>query len=132
MKKDDPANGGGRISEDNKVALARNGKPSKAYIASLHPATRDDMERLLAAVLQALVAGQEFLTLKTSYLFKWPDDFPVGSIIAKEGRVNYRSLRTRPMLKWFYDKGYTTMTAAKIRGLRHKMGHMINEIEGDT
>jgi hypothetical protein len=124
----DPANGGGRIKEDNTVALARNGKPSKQYRASLHTANKQDFERLVAGTLEAIVAGHEFVLLKVNYLTTWPADFPKGKIIRQEGKFDIRSIRARRLLKWLQDKGHTKMTLEKIRGLRIKVGQAIYDI----
>ncbi len=118
----------GLIPEDNKVALARNGKPSKAYREALKPASPADMERLVVATLEALIRGEEFLLLKTSYLFKWPDDFPKGKIIRQEGKEDIRTIRCRKLLEWLRNRGHTTMTLSSIRGLRLSVGKAIHEI----
>lgn len=125
----DKANGGGKIREDNLPALARNGKPSKAYKDSLHPATREDIERLVKGVLEAIIRNQGYIQLKTSYLFKWPDGMPQGKLLRKEGRDDIRVIAADKLLEWLNEKGHTSVTLDTIRGLRIKTAKAITAIE---
>lgn len=86
------------------------------------------MERLVVGVLEALINGEEFVLLKTSYLFKWPTDFPKGKIIRQEGREDIRTLRARRLLEWLRERGHTTVTLDELRGLRLSVGRRIIEL----
>lgn len=120
---------GGRIPEDNEVGLARNGKPSKAYRDSLHVATDEDMIALTHATLETLIAGDMSFHMKVSYLTKFPEDFPVGKIIKKEGKHDIRVLKAWKVLEWLRKHGYTTATVKQLQGLKSAMTQRINLID---
>lgn len=92
-------------------------KPTNAFRETLKPIDRQQIDALIAAVVEAYASEQEAIILKTSYLTQFADDFPKGVLKRKEGLFDYRQVKARRLLKWLNDHGYFETTALELRGL---------------
>lgn len=102
------------ITTQGDTSKERHGRPKPEYVKTLHRATKHDYHRLLVAVVHALLTHQISVTIATSYLTRFPSDFPKGLRIRKEGFVDYRAVQAKKLLKWLRDHGYTDITEAQL------------------
>lgn len=103
----------------------RRGQPRHEYVSTLSDVDKHEFRRLLQAIIPAMIEGRKQIYVRWSYLVKFPDDFPKGNIIKKEGYTDVRSMRVEKVLKWLYKHNIIPFTrkdlANKIRNESHRM-----------
>ncbi len=97
------------------VSNVRNGRPSAAYLSTLRRSDKHARRKLELACIQAIISDQVYITLVTSYLTKFPDDFPRATIEKSDGLVDVRRVNARQCLQWLNDKGYSKTTLEDLR-----------------
>lgn len=104
------------------MKVNRHGKPAKAYTDTLREPKKDDYQRLVNAVLEALIAGKKDVCIAFPYVFKFPADFPKGVLEEKVDDVNIRRCKAKKLLDWLREHGHTEVTTESLRGAMIRNG----------
>lgn len=98
------------------MKVNRHGKPAKEYTDTLREPKREDYQRLVNAVLEALIAGKKDVYIAFPYVFRFPADFPKGVLEEKVEDVNIRRCKARKLLDWLREHGHTEVTMESLKG----------------
>ena len=103
----------------------RRGQPKHDYVASLEEADKSELKRLLYAIIPAMIENRKQIYTRWSYLFKFPESFPKGKIIRKEGLTDVRVMRVNKVIQWLYKHKIIPFNqvdlANQIRNESHRM-----------
>lgn len=86
------------------------GRPSKALLARLKPWTHDELQKLLAACVEAYLLKENDVRIRVHYLFKLPAGFPKGIKTKIDLETDERRCKVRRVLAWLREQGHTTLT----------------------
>lgn len=105
------------------------GRPTKEYRATLRKATRRDYMRLLRGTLEALLQGHTDVLFVSSYLTKFPKDFPKGVLHWREGKLVCRRVKAKKLLNWLREHGHTDITMELLKGQQISFTKQMKEVE---
>ena len=113
----------------------RRGQPKKDYVENLQTVDKYLFRDLLKVIIPAMMEGRPNIFTRWSYLMEFPEDFPKGHIIKKDGLTDIRVMRIDKVLKWLYKHKIIDFTrselAAKIRIESHRMRNYFKVVDVD-
>jgi hypothetical protein len=97
---------------------------------------KEEMYNKMAnAAIQALVNREMDILLTFPFFVKIQKGFPKGILIEKTLTTNTYKVKTKKLLDWLYEKGYSNYNSDSVmeatRQFNFNITRMINELEGD-
>lgn len=89
------------------------------------------MIALLNAVIETILLDKRTFLASFSYITKFPEDFPQGQLMRKEGRTEVRRLPAREVLNWMREKGYTSHTMHTIANMKRSIYYKWDAVDFD-
>lgn len=111
-------------------------RASKEFKKTLKPkAKKQDWKKLVDACVAAIINHQELIVVSFSYVFKYPEGFPKGLVIQREGLVNLRRIKVFRLIEWLYENKHSKYNYRDIvlfrREFARKQTDLMNQVDID-
>jgi hypothetical protein len=100
------------------MQVTRHGKPKGSYLATLRKPKKTDYDLLVKACMEAIISGENDVTIAFSYITKFPAGFPRGLLETKVDDKNIHRIKARKLLTWLHKEGHTLITVESLKQQR--------------
>ena len=108
----------------------RRGQPKHEYVNSLETlASPDVFLNMIESAFRALVLKKRYFLIRVSYIFVFPESFPKGFLVKKDGLTDIRKINVKKYLKWMNDNELFTPTKAELATQMRNLSNEITKIE---
>jgi hypothetical protein len=111
-------------------APTRRYKPKSTVRDKMDPATAGDYERMAAACIEALIAGNTNVYFTFPYFLKFKSEgFPKGQIVEKTATSNLHKINAEKLLNWLYKHGFSRTDAKAVNEAKRVFGKKLTMLE---
>ena len=108
----------------------RRGQPKHDYVNSLETLTSPEVFlNMIEPAFRALVLKKRYFLIRVSYIFVFPESFPKGFLVKKDGLTDIRKINVKKYLKWMNDNELFTPTKAELATQMRNLSNEITKIE---